>query len=75
MAQIVGTGHGRAMPAAALTPTRQIGEREFVVLMASLMALVAQDLKRVLAYSTISHLGLITVLGFLAAFALSKLAG
>lgn len=36
------------MPAAALTPTRQIGEREFVVLMASLMALVALSIDSML---------------------------
>ncbi len=36
------------MPAAALSPTRQIGEREFVVLMASLMALVALSIDSML---------------------------
>jgi DHA1 family bicyclomycin/chloramphenicol resistance-like MFS transporter len=41
-------GHGRAMPAAASTQSRQIGEREFVVLMASLMALVALSIDSML---------------------------
>ncbi len=41
-------GHGRAMPAAASAQSRQIGEREFVVLMASLMALVALSIDSML---------------------------
>ena len=50
MAQIGGKGHGRAMPATAtsLPQPRQIGEREFVVLMASLMALVALSIDSML---------------------------
>ena len=50
MAKIGGKGHGRAMlgTATTLPQPRQTGEREFVVLMASLMALVALSIDSML---------------------------
>ena len=42
------TGHGRSMSVPSARPARQIGEREFIVLMASLMALQALSIDSML---------------------------